>query len=209
LKASENKFGRNYQMPTPIAPRITVPEEVYAILEKIVKAGKSEQRLVRRAAYILEMARGAANAKIAREFGAAYETVKKWRCVWLGSEEVWEVLLSEADEKKRAKMMAAKVREILSDERRSGAPLTYTPEQYCQILQVALESPSESGRPINNWTERELADEVKKRGIAGISPTQVGRFLKGERTKSAPESVLAESESGISRRVRGGNEGHL
>jgi len=191
LKANENKFEGNYNMPTPIAPRITVLKEVYPILEKIVKAGKSEQRLVKRASYILEMTRGTANAKIAREFQVAYETVKKWRSVWLANEAVWEVLLGEADEKKRAKKLEEKVREVLSDEPRPGAPLTYTAEQYCQILQVALEPPPDSGRPINNWTGRELAKEVKKRGIAGISATQVGRFLKRERTKSASESVLA------------------
>ena len=83
------------------------------------------------------------------------------------------------------------MREVLRDEVRSGAPLTYTAEQYCQILQVALETPLEAGRPSNNWTPRELADEVKKRGIAEISPTQVGRFLKRERTTGASESVLA------------------
>lgn len=178
-------------MPTPIAPRITVLKEVYPILEKIVKAGKSEQRLVKRASYILEMTRGTANAKIAREFQVAYETVKKWRSVWLANEAVWEVLLSEADEKKRTKKLEEKVREVLSDEPRPGAPLTYSAEQYCQILQVALEPPLDAGRPINNWTPRELADEVKKRGIAEISPTQVGRFLKRERSSSASESVLA------------------
>lgn len=165
-------------MPTPIAPQITVPEEVYPILKKIVKAGKSEQRLAKRVLYILEMTQGKANTRIAREFQVAYETVKKWRSVWLANEEGWEVLLNEADEKKRTKKIEEKVREILSDEPSPGAPLTYTAEQYCQILQVALEPPLDSGRPINNWTERELADEVKKRGIAEISPTQVGRFLK-------------------------------
>lgn len=169
-------------MPTPIAPPITVPEEVYPILKKIVKAGRSEQRLVKRVSYILEMAQGKANARIAREFQAAYETVKKWRNGWLANEAGWDVLVSEADEKKRAKKIEEKVREILSDEPRPGAPLTYTAEQYCQILQVALEPPSDSGRPINNWTGRELADEVKKRGIAAISPTQVGRFLKKRAT---------------------------
>ena len=178
-------------MPTPIAPRITVLEEVYPILKKIVKAGKSEQRLVKRVSYILEMARGKANAQIAREFQVAYETVKKWRGVWLANEESWEVLLGEEDEKKRATKITEKVREILSDKLRSGAPLTYTAEQYCQILQVALEEPKEAGRPINNWTPRELAEEVKKRAIAEISPTQVGGFLKRERAKSASESILA------------------
>lgn len=178
-------------MPTPIAPRIAVPKEVYPILEKIVKAAKSEQRFVKRASYILKMGGGVANAQIARDFSVAYETVKKWRSVWLAHEESWEVLLKEADEKKRTKKIAEKVREILSDKRRPGAPLTYTAGQYCQILQVALEPPGDSERPINNWTPRELADEVRKRGIAEISASQVGRFLKRERTASASESVLA------------------
>jgi hypothetical protein len=61
--------------------------------------------------------------------------------------------------------------------------MTYTAEQYCQILQVALEPPSQSGRPINDWSSRELADEVNKRGICEkISASQVGRFLKKRET---------------------------
>src|SRR4029078_12436310 len=48
-----------------------------------------------------------------------------------------------------------------------------------QILAVACESPSLSGRPITRWTHRELRDEVVKRGIvASISVAQVGGYLK-------------------------------
>jgi hypothetical protein len=46
------------------------------------------------------------------------------------------------------------------------------------ILAVACESPELSGRPINRWTHRELADEVVGRGIVlSISVSQVGRYL--------------------------------
>ena len=46
-------------------------------------------------------------------------------------------------------------------------------------MAVACEPPEKSGRPIDHWTGRELADEVKKRQIVNdISPRSVGRFLK-------------------------------
>ncbi|MCP4653356.1 MAG: helix-turn-helix domain-containing protein [Candidatus Omnitrophica bacterium] len=71
------------------------------------------------------------------------------------------------------------IREILKDNPRPGAPPTYSSEQYCQILAVALEHPEESDRPISQWSSRELADECNDRGItSGISGRQVGRFLK-------------------------------
>ncbi len=79
--------------------------------------------------------------------------------------------------------LESQVRSILSDQARSGTPMTYTAEQYCQILQVALEPPAESGRPINDWSSWELAAEVNKRGICEkISASQVGRFLKKRET---------------------------
>ena len=44
---------------------------------------------------------------------------------------------------------------------------------------MACEPPEHSGRPITQWTYRELADEAKKRGlVASISEAQVGRYLR-------------------------------
>ena len=77
---------------------------------------------------------------------------------------------------RNADQLEKSIREVLKDNPRPGA---HSSEQYCQILAVALEHPEESGRPISQWTSRELADECNKRGItSGISDRQVGRFLK-------------------------------
>ena len=53
------------------------------------------------------------------------------------------------------------------------------PLYLCHIQQLACEKPEESGRPISHWTNREVADEVMKRGIvAQISPRHAARLLK-------------------------------
>jgi putative transposase len=174
-------------MPIPVAPAIKIPSEVYPILESIIKSGKSEKRLVERASYILRMGAGIPNTRIAKEFKVENNTVKKWRARWLAGEECLQSIIEkEQPEKERKKELARQVGKILMDKARSGVPMKYSAEQYCQILQVALEAPLESGRPINDWSSWELADEVNKRGICEkISATQVGRFLKRSRSESA------------------------
>ena len=51
-------------MARPFAPQIIIPREVYPILEKIIKSGKEEKRLVERALFIERMAQGKPNAQI-------------------------------------------------------------------------------------------------------------------------------------------------
>ena len=171
-------------MAKPVAPQITIPRGVYPILEKIIKSGKEEQRLVGRALYILRMADEKPNTNIGLEFKVQSKTVKKWRTRWLEGEEcLHQIVTAEQSEKQCQKDLESQVRSILSDQERPGTPMTYTAEQYCQILQVALEAPLESGRPINDWSNWELAEEVNQRGICErISASQVGRFLKKRET---------------------------
>lgn len=54
----------------------------------------------------------------------------------------------------------------VQDTERSGAPLTFSAEQVIQLFAIACEDPQASGRPISQWTARELAQEMKRRGIA-------------------------------------------
>lgn len=171
-------------MAKPYAPPITIPTGVYPILEKIIKSGKEEKRLVMRALLIVRMAEGKPNTNIGREFKVQSKTVKKWRARWLeGQASLQNIVTREQSEKERKKNLSEQVRKILSDQERPGTPMRYSAEQYCQVLQVSLEAPSESGRPINDWSSWELADEVNKRGICEkISATQVGRFLKKRAT---------------------------
>ena len=82
--------------------------------------------------------------------------------------------------------------EVLSDAPRRGKPAEFTPEEITQIVALSCESPEQSGRPITQWTQRELADEAEKRGIVKkISHRSVGRFLKRGRSQAPSVAVLA------------------
>jgi len=55
--------------------------------------------------------------------------------------------------------------------------------QVCQLTALACEAPQASERPISQWTGRELADEVVKRGIVDrLSPRHAARLLKKGRS---------------------------
>jgi putative transposase len=62
---------------------------------------------------------------------------------------------------------------------RAGKPSAITADQLCQITALACEKPEQSARPISHWSGREIADEIRKRGIvAQISPRHAARLLK-------------------------------
>lgn len=135
---------------------------------------------------------GGRNAQIGRELGCSSQTVRTWRRRWA---DVWEKLL-EIEESGDEEEIERAVIDTLSDLPRPGAPATFTAEEICQIISVSCEEPALSGRPITEWTPRELADEVVKREIVkSISPSQVGRFLKRGGVDAASEPLLAEWET--------------
>ena len=74
---------------------------------------------------------------------------------------------------------ALSLEERLRDAPRPGTPARITPEQVCQIVALACEAPSQSGRPISQWSSREGAEEVVNQGIVErISPRHAARLLK-------------------------------
>lgn len=151
-----------------------------AALGQITRRDKSPQALVTRARLILLAAEGARNQHIADELGLHVQTVSYWRGRWLEAAE--GLARAETDEKLFSKLL----HQALSDRQRSGAPITFTAEQVCQIVALSCEPPEDSGRPVTHWTPKELAQETIKRGIvAKISPRSVGRFLKRSRDQTA------------------------
>jgi putative transposase len=95
------------------------------------------------------------------------------------------------------KVRTTMIVEALTDHPRSGTPATLTAEQMVQMVAVACEDPADSGRPISHWTPREVADEVRKRGIVEtISTRSVGRFLKSGRFTAASGGILAQRQAG-------------
>jgi len=117
---------------------------------------------------VLLAADGNNNAQIARQLGIARATARYWRQRWLQSAEV--------------PLCDLPLDERFEDQPRCGAPARISAEAWCQITALACEPPQQSGRPISQWTSRELADEARKRGLVEtISPRHVGRFLRRSR----------------------------
>lgn len=159
------------------------------VLEKIIRRAKSPQQLVSRAKIIIQAGTEARNAHIATDLELSLPTVRTWRKRWLEASPQLQAVEATGDDKVLADQIVA----VLSDQPRPGTPATFSAEQICHIVAVGCEDPAESGRPITEWTPRELADEVIKRQIVErISPRQVGRFLKGERGETSSVALLAQ-----------------
>lgn len=164
------------------ATSVVLNEQEREGLTRITKRYKSEQRQVMRAQIILLASKDYSNAKIAEELSIDTETARKWRDRW--------VRLQEID------LDTLTIGERLEDIQRSGKPSKITEEQRCQMAALACESPSQAERPISQWTGREIADEMKARGIVEkISPRHAARLLK-KRAETASLPVLAHLQTG-------------
>lgn len=152
-------------MSGPKPPKVELCDDEKQSLEKLVRCGKTRHMIVQRAQIVLTAAIGLNNEEIARQVRVHVETVRTWRGRWLAKQEISLEDLSAEDR--------------LEDEPRSGAPARISGEQVCQIIALACELPKESGRPISQWTAREIAEEVMRRGIVDkISERHAARLLK-------------------------------
>jgi putative transposase len=124
--------------------------------------------------------------------------VSVWRGRWAAAQTRLAAAEQSSDD------LAVVIADVLADAPRPGTPPTFSAEQVVQIVALACTDPAETGRPITQWTPRELADEAIGRGIVTtISPQSVERFLKAGRSQTASEPVLAEQQRSGSGRVRG------
>jgi transposase len=152
-------------MPGPLPAPVELTAEEAHDLAAFIRRRTAPQQLVARARIILLAADGLNNCQIARQLGLDVETVRLWRGRWRGWAGVAPADLS--------------IEERLSDAPRTGRPARITAEQYCQLVALACEAPSTVGRPISQWSGREIADEAVARGIvAAISPRHAARLLK-------------------------------
>jgi transposase len=149
----------------PKPTRVELSEAERDELQALVRRRTTPQQIGLRARLILAAAAGSNNSQIARQLGLETDTVRHWRQRWLGLQAVALDDLSAA--------------ERLADAPRPGRPTEIGAEQVCQIVSLACEKPSQSERPISQWTGREIADEIVKRGIlVQISPRHAARLLK-------------------------------
>lgn len=151
-------------MPKQATPVILSKQEEQGLLQ-MTRRHRSEQHVVLRARIVLAAAQGCSNARTARQLHICVDTVRLWRDRWAGLQGIDVKLLSLA--------------ERLQDAPRPGASPKFTSEQRCQMAALACEAPAKAGRPISQWTGREIAEELKKQGIVEqMSPRHAARLLK-------------------------------
>jgi len=150
------------------AALVVADEALQEKLVRLIQQTSAQQRLVFRARIVLAAMQGHSNTEIARQLSVNLSSVSKWRGRWADNQ---RLPLTEMPLEKR-----------LTDAPRPGKPAQIGPEALCKIMAIACQPPQQCGRPITQWTARELADEAIAQAIVPtISPRHVGRFLKAGR----------------------------
>lgn len=149
----------------PKPPPIDLTDTQRQTLEALTRRHATPQQIAFRARIVLACANGLNNAQVARQVDSTVNTVRHWRTRWLGLQAI--------------SLDDLNVAERLEDAPRPGAPPRITAEQVCQIVALACDAPEKAGRPISQWTSREIADEIMARGIVEtISERHAARLLK-------------------------------
>ena len=149
----------------PKPPTLTLSTVERQELDLLARRHTTPQQLALRARLIMSAAEGLNNAQVARLHCVSVDTVRHWRSRWLGLQ--------------AASPDDLRIEERLADAPRSGKPVRITAEQVCKIIELACAAPTESGRPIAQWTAREVALEIKQRAIVEqISDRHAARVLK-------------------------------
>ncbi len=154
-----------------------------ALLEILVKSGKTIYSLFQRSQIILLAASGSSNKMISQQVHLSENVVGLWRRRWVaGHSELarWE---------DKPRLLDQGIRDLLSDLPRSGSPPVFTAEQVCRIIALACEKPPAH---LSHWTQAELARMAVERGIVeSISKSSIERFLKSGRFETPSYSILA------------------
>ena len=149
-------------MPMTSPDRIVLTEAQRGDLDRLVRAGRTEQRLAQRAGIVLAAADGHPNVRIAASLGVCQDTARKWRHRWCAAPGV----------------------SSLGDAKRSGRPAVFTAVQVAQVKALACTPPKDSGLPLSTWSCPELAVQAVSGGICeSISSSTVRRWLSEDALK--------------------------
>ena len=169
-------------MPGPKPTEVKLSGEDSQDLGQLIRRHSTPQQIALRARIVVAAAAGLSNTQIARQEGVSVVMVRRWRDRWAALAPIPREELS--------------TEERLADLPRPGAPARITADQLCRIVALACEDPEDTGRPISQWTSREIADEVKKRDIVKeISPRHAARLLKRGGSQAASDPLLADALS--------------
>ena len=156
------------------AAKVTITERQQEILLSFAEARKVDVGLAQRSRIVLFAFEKLSNERISELVELNPDQVGIWRRRW---QDAWNSLIQVECSGTSHELRQA-IKKTLADLPRSGRPARISPEQQAKLISLACEDPEDSGRPITNWSGRELADEIKQRGIIEmISPRWVSELL--------------------------------
>jgi transposase len=145
-------------MPTPIAPRIILPQNARADLHTLIRAHSTPQSLALRARIVLRAAAcdHPTNLAISRDLGCDNRTVGKWR------------------RRYHDHGLAS-----LQDAERSGRPRRVSSKVRVTIVSAASQLPQDENRTVTRWSLDELVDRVLEAlPKSSISRSTIWRVLE-------------------------------
>jgi len=152
-------------VPDPRPVSIELDDETRGALQKVERQYSTSQQLVQRVRIILLASEGKSNKQISQDLSISIDMARQWRNRWASFAPI--------------PLREMSVSERLEDAPRPGKPSMITAEQMCKIVALACEAPEKSGRPISQWTGREIADELMHQKIVErISPRHAQRILQ-------------------------------
>ncbi len=169
-------------MPIPKPVLVKLREAEQEDLESLIKRHHVSQQIALRARIVLAAGAGKNNTEIAKQLKVTLDTVRLWRQRWLDLQAI--------------ELKELSVAERLADLPRPGAPAQITADQLCQMMALACEKPEAAGRPISQWTGREIADELVQRQIVKqISARHAARLLKRSRSQTPLDPLLVDTRT--------------
>ena len=158
----------------------TVPVMENALLDLITRIASSRSEpnfLVTRANIVLYASRQKSNQEIAELLRIHFNTVAKWRQRFMQG----LPLLNELSRTLPKELRKVTI-ELLNDQYRAGAPLTYDRTVRDTVKRIAIQSPKDHGFEISHWSLSFLRDAVIKTintpEIQGISIGAIHNILK-------------------------------
>lgn len=149
------------------ATSIVLSETERTKLEKCIRSGTTEYRMVLRSKVVLLANKGVETKKIARRLHISQKLVCKWR-----------------------KRFAKYGIEGLTDAKRPGRPCIYTPEDRLKVIDVSCRKPE----TVSHWTVRDLTQEINKRSKKKMSHMTIQRILKSTDLKPHQYEMWCNSQ---------------
>lgn len=157
---------------------LNVSQRLYALIEQEQNRRNLDSHLLLRFRIIYHSLEDKRNIDIANSLHCHEKTVRKWRNRFWEHQQALMIYEQGHDSNLPTdKELVDKMKEILSDAPRSGAPARLSESDIKRLIVLACEKPEKYGLPFTSWTHNELAKQAQKMGIL-LSSVHLGRILK-------------------------------